>query len=497
MFSNLGQYSPFERSVIIGKRLEELGQQEKLYSDSLNIVERNGGYTLRYMKKPIMVVTEADSLSLQAPVREIAEAYKQALVDEYFPQFEVYNLRHNIWQIIQIMFLVLLVLIVSGFGFRLVNRVMNWLGKLVARLKKANPLGLVIRGIRFLNAEQFDRFFAIVIGIIRFVFYLLMGYFTVYFMLYVIPATRQMALQLQAYIMKPVMDVGRSVFIYLPNFLFILVVVAVSRYLLKFLSYFFGGIKKGNIRFKNFYPEWADSTYQIVKFLIIFFVVVIIFPYLPGSGSPAFQGISIFVGVLVSLGSTSAISNIIAGIILTYMRAFKVGDYVQVGDRQGVLIETSLLTIRIKTVKNEEISIPNAIALGGNIIDYSTYAKEGDLILHTKVAMGYSIPWQRVEKLLIEAALNSEGINTNKQPFVNITKLNDFYVEYELNAYTDGAESQGALYTSLHRSVLDVFHREGIEMVLPAFTAFRDGNASAIPAQMMEAFSKDKEDNKE
>lgn len=227
-------------------------------------------------------------------------------------------------------------------------------------------------------------------------------------------------------------------------------------------------LKKGNIHFKNFYSEWADSTYQIVKFLILFFVVVIVFPYLPGSGSPAFQGISIFVGVLVSLGSSSAISNIIAGIILTYMRAFRIGDFVQIGDKEGILMDTSLLTIKIKTVKNVEISIPNSVVLSGNITDYSSYAREGNLILHTRVCMGYEVPFQKVESILKEAALISEGINSKKEPFVHVKELNDYYVEYELNAYTDKPQSMGGLYSELHKNIILGFESEGISLLLPA-----------------------------
>lgn len=481
IYGNLGIYSPFERSVAIGRRLEELAMARVLYRDSLNMVTEEGQYTIRYIEKPIMSVTREDSLALNHPLKEIALAYQEVIGDEFILQFTPASLRQNIGLIVKTVLLVLLVLAVTVFLFWVLSRLIATLERIMARLKKRYPLGLVIRGIRFLKEEQFDRAIGIVVGVVRFVLSVLLLYFSLYFLLYVIPGTHSIALQLNAYLSKPVRDMGKAILSYLPNLFFIALVIIITRYVLRFLKYFFTEIGKGHIRFKNFYAGWAYSTYQIVRFLILFFVVVIIFPYLPGSGSPAFQGVSIFVGVLVSLGSSSAISNIIAGIILTYMRAFRVGDYVKIGDKQGVLIENSLLTLRIKTVKNVEISIPNSIALAGNIIDYSTYANEGNLILHTKVGLGYEVPSKQVEELLIKAALQSEGINTNKEPFVHIVSLKDYYVEYELNAYTDNPESMGGIYSELHRKVLEVFHAAGIEMVLPMYNAFRNGNESTIP----------------
>jgi small-conductance mechanosensitive channel len=209
--------------------------------------------------------------------------------------------------------------------------------------------------------------------------------------------------------------------------------------------------------------------------------VVVIFPYLPGSSSPAFQGISIFVGVIVSLGSSSAIANIIAGIILTYMRAYRIGDFVRIGDKKGTLLETSLLVVRIKTIKNEEVTIPNAIVLSGNIMDYSSYAREGNLVLHTELSVRYDVPWQKVYELLISAALKSDGVNTQKSPYVNILRLMDHCVEYQLCAYTDRPNTQILTYTELHKNILDNFAEAGVEIMSPMYNAIRDGNASAVP----------------
>lgn len=483
IYSNLGSFSALERSAIVSKRLEELSKHKALHRDSLHIYIEEGEYDIRYGAKTIHSVGKADSLALQKPLADIAQGYYDLVADEFIPLFIQLSMRQRIILIARTVFFVLLTLGISLFIFRMFKKLIDYLKRLLQLMKKANPQGFSFKGVRILSTDQFCRTANLLMALLRFILLAFLLYFTLYFTLLSIPVTSKIAHQLQAYIMNPLLGVGEAVLNYLPSLFFVIVVVIVTRYVLKFLRYIFDEIEKGHLRFTNFYPDWADSTYQIVKFLIIFFMIVMIFPYLPGSSSPAFQGISIFVGVLVSLGSSSAISNIIAGIILTYMRPYKIGDYVRIGDKQGTLLETSLLVVRIKTAKNEEVTIPNAIALSGNIIDFSPYAREGNLILHTKVNVRYDVPWRKVSELLVSAALKSQGINTHKPPFVNITKLLDHSVEYELNAFTGDANSMIMIYADLHRNVLDSFAEAGVEIMSPVYNAIRDGNISTVPRQ--------------
>lgn len=479
VYAGLDDFSAYERSVVITKRLEELTKATNLVQDSLHIEVVGKRQHILYADKLIIIISEADTLALKTDMDEITQAYYTLISEKFIPLFIKYSFKENIFNIIKTILWAVLVIGVAIMLFRLLARLMNMLKHLVAKLKKDYKLGIVIRGFRLLTSDQFDRFLNFLINLVNLIFIIIISYFALYFLLYVIPYTRPIALQLQAYIMRPIAEMGSSILHYLPNLFFIAVVIFVARYLLKFLRYFFNEVKKGNIHFKNFYADWADSTYQIVKFFILFFVIVIIFPYLPGSGSPAFQGISIFVGVLVSLGSSSAISNIIAGIILTYMRAFRIGDFIKIGDKEGFLIETSLLTVKIKTIKNVEISIPNSVVLSGNITDFSSYAREGDLILHTTVCMGYEVPFQKVEEILKAAALVSEGINTKKEPFIHVKELKDYFVEYELNAYTDKPEIMGGLYSELHKNIMLGFEAEGISLLLPTQSAIKIKDSKA------------------
>jgi small-conductance mechanosensitive channel len=231
----------------------------------------------------------------------------------------------------------------------------------------------------------------------------------------------------------------------------------------------FAGIASGNITFPNFDREWAWPTYRIIRFVTLAFAVVVAYPYIPGSTSPAFQGVSIFIGVIFSLGSSSFIANLIAGYSMTYRRAFRVGDRIQVGDVTGDVGEIGLMVTRVQTVKNEEIVVPNSTILNSHIVNYSAFAQKGGLILHTTVAIGYETPWRQVEAMLLLAAGRTPGLLTDPPPFVLQKALGDFWVTYEINAYADVSHAIARLYADLHRNILDVFNEYHVQIMTPAY----------------------------
>ena len=247
------------------------------------------------------------------------------------------------------------------------------------------------------------------------------------------------------------------------------------------MKLFFEQIRLGRIVFKDFPEEWADPTNSIVRVLLIAFGIVVAFPYLPASDSPAFTGVSVFIGVLFSLASSSSLSNMIAGLVLTYTRAFTLGDRVKVGEAFGDIIETSLLATHIQTIKNEVIVVPNGLVLSGAVTNYSRAARTLGLILHTSVTIGYDAPWRTIHGLLLDAARATPGVLKDPAPFVWQTALNDFYVTYEINAYTDSPREMPEIYAALHARIQDTFFAAGVEIMSPHFTAIRDGNGVAIP----------------
>lgn len=202
---------------------------------------------------------------------------------------------------------------------------------------------------------------------------------------------------------------------------------------------------------------------------------------MPGSSSPAFQGISIFVGVLVSLGSTTAVANVVAGVVLTYTRAFKVGDQVEVADTRGRIVERSTFVTRIQTLKNVIVSVPNSMVLNNNIINYSKNMGQSGLLVHSDITIGYDVSWKTVNKLLISAANKTQGIASSPEPFVLQTSLDDNYVSYEINGWTRQPEELPKTYSELHAHILDEFAGHQVEITSPAYRAIRDGNSVNIP----------------
>jgi len=274
---------------------------------------------------------------------------------------------------------------------------------------------------------------------------------------------------------------------YLPNLFYIIVIGAVMYYVLKFLRVLAREIERGNIRIPGFYPEWVFPTYKIVRFLLIALTAVLIYPYLPGENSPAFKGIGLFIGVLFSLGSTSAVANVIAGIIIIYARGFRAGDWVKIGDNTGEITALTMLATHLQTIRNEEVIIPNSVVLSNYVTNYSMQARIKGLILHTSVTIGYEEPWRDVHELLIQAALKTKDILREPAPFVLQNALQDSYVQYEINAYTDQPKRMVYIYSDLHGNIQDCFFAAGIEIMSPIYSALRDGNRTQMPKQFLPA----------
>jgi small-conductance mechanosensitive channel len=268
---------------------------------------------------------------------------------------------------------------------------------------------------------------------------------------------------------------------YIPNLVTIILILFFVRLILRVIRAVFDGISARRISLPNFYPEWADTSFTLTKVLIYALTIVVIFPYLPGSDSPAFQGISIFLGVLFSLGSTSAVANVVAGVVLTYTRAFQVGDQVSISDTRGKVVEKSLFVTRIQTLKNVVVAIPNSMVLGDHIVNFTQNVGRSGLLVHTTITIGYDVPWKTVNVLLIDAANKTEGILPTPEPFVLQTSLDDNYVSYEINAWTREPETLPRVYSDLHSNILDEFHGHNVEITSPHYRANRDGNDITIP----------------
>ena len=295
------------------------------------------------------------------------------------------------------------------------------------------------------------------------------------------PATRAFSSTLVSAVLNALGSLGHSLLSYLPSLLVLVIIAAATNHLLGVLKVLARAVERKDFQIEGFYSDWAQPTYSLLRVLVIVLALVIAFPYVPGASSDAFKMISIFFGVLVSFGSSSTISSIISGVVLTYMRPYRRGDWIQVGDVVGSVEVKSLLVTRLKTIKNVEVTIPNSTVLSSQVQNFSDVARVQGLILHTSVTIGYDAPWRTVHDLLLKAAAATENALKDPAPFVWQTSMNDFNVTYEINVYTARPELMYHTYSALHANIQDAFNAAGVEIMSPNYFALRDGNTITVP----------------
>ena len=334
---------------------------------------------------------------------------------------------------------------------------------------------VLIRPVRVRHVATF------ILRIVRLIIILALVYFYIPLLLSFFPVTAPFATLIMPYVTGPALQFLSAIGGYLPKLFTLVLIVLAVKYLLKLIRFTMSALGKEEIKLPGFDPEWADPTYRLIRAVTILLGLMISYPYLPGAGSEIFKGFSIFVGALVTLGSSAAINNVISGIVLTYTRAFRVGDRVQIGPTLGDIIEKKLFVTRLRNLANEEITVPNGMVLGGAITNLSVAGKKGGLALSITAGIGYDVDWRQVDELMKKAALKTPHIIADPEPFVLETELADFAVSYKLIAYTDKPGLARNTKAQLRRNILDLFNAEGIEIMTPAVNAIRDANHPAIP----------------
>jgi small-conductance mechanosensitive channel len=330
---------------------------------------------------------------------------------------------------------------------------------------------LKIKNLTLLTKEHMAIISSFLVKTIKYIVTAAMLIFSIPLILSLFNGTKNLAGTLFGYILTPIKNIGMSFIRYIPNIFSLVIILLISRYILRLLSFFTKQIATGRLTIKGFYSEWATPTYNILKILIYAFTVAMVFPLLPGSDSQVFQGVSILVGIIFSLGSSSVVGNLVGGIVMTYMRPFQIGDRIKINDITGFVVEKTPLVVRLRTHKNEYVQFPNSQVMNANIINYNVSIREGEagLILHTDITFGYATPWQTVHKLLLEAADRTSRLEKEPKPFILQKALNDFYCCYELNVYTKQVKSMNGVYSDLHQNIQDVFGEAGLDMTVSYF----------------------------
>ena len=477
LFTKRGGYAPQQRAQMTGAAIEEIGKRFNLRPDSVSIDHSGIVSDLMYGSKVLLSLTDQDALWEGVSRDSLAKERRQNVITKLHEM----KAEHSVWRMAKRILYFLLVIVGQYLLFRLTNWLFRKLKVRILRLKDTKIKPVSIQGYELLDAQKQANLLVFLAGIGR---YILMGIqlvITVPLIFIIFPQTEGLAYRLLGYIWNPIRNIFVDIIDYIPNLFTIVVIWYAVKYLVRMVLYLAREIEAGRLKFNGFYPDWAMPTFHIVRFLLYAFMIAMIYPYLPGSDSGVFQGISVFVGLIVSLGSSTVIGNIIAGLVITYMRPFKMGDRIKLNDTTGDIIEKTPLVTRIRTPKNEVVTVPNSFIMSSHTVNYSTSAREYGLIIHSEVSIGYDVPWRQVNQILIDAALNTPGVVDDPRPFVLETSLSDWYPVYQINAYIKEAHKMAQIYSDLHQTIQDKFNEAGIEIMSPHYMAVRDGNATTTP----------------
>lgn len=471
-------FSPEDRARTINDKLRRIIADRSISPDSITVQETEAGSEIIAGDVIIMTLTEADASSAQMDRLQLSQKILSRIRSTVITVRGQNSIKNFVKASVYTM-AILIALLVLLWGMKklfnvIYSRLRAWQGSKIPALR--------LQKLELLTAERATQVLIRLVRIVRIVATVLILYVATSLILGFFPQTKYVSSLLVLRVWHLVKPLVMAVVNYLPNLVVVVVLLVIGYYAVKLVKFFFNAVKAGHVSLPGFYIDWADTTYKIVRLAVIALFVVLLFPYLPGSDSPAFKGISIFVALLFSLGSTSVVANIVAGVILTYMRPFKVNDRVEIADTIGDIIERTILVTRIRTIKNAIITIPNAMVLNSHIINYSSSVASEPLVLHTAVTIGYDAPWRTVHQLLVSAAISTEHVLIEPKPFVYQLSLDDFYVRYELNAYTDSPCAMAKIYSDLHQNIQDKFNEAGVEIMSPHYKAIRDGAETSIPS---------------
>lgn len=477
VYSWAGMYSPEDRAKNIIERMKSLEDLPTFETDSLYIDENPNSADIYYGNIIIQSISEADALAEKKSIIKVA--HEHLFIIRKTIETDIKNVSKEVLikEIAQA--------IAATFALLLIIYFVNLLYKrfLLIKIKK---IVNILKGVKFgkydiLSAKMEKNLAISILGVLKLFLILLLIYIYLLVIFYIFPWTKNLSHQLFEYLVSPIKSFAYGVYNFLPDLLIIILIYFGFRYVIRFFRYFFIELERGNLKIAGFYKDWAKPTFAIVRFFLFISMFIVMFPYLPFSNSPAFHGVTVFLGVLLSFGSSSSISNIISGLVITYMRPFQIGDRVKIDEIIGDIVSKNLLVTRIRTIKNEDIAVPNGILLNSHTINYSTLAKEKGLIIHSSVTIGYDTPWKIVHELLIKAALNTEGLLKSPEPFVLQKALSDFYVEYEINSYSHDPKNMHNIQAELNKQIQESFFENGVEIMSPHYYALRDGNTVTVP----------------
>jgi small-conductance mechanosensitive channel len=454
-----------ERAAAIEERIVAAARDSSLDPSKVHVEESDDVSRIQAGDMLLMGVFDADA-ALERMDRQALAQVQARVIHDAIERYRADRTPEKLvaateWALIATAIFVAGLIIV----FFLTNRVARWM---TASLRP-KVLAMRSHALGFLPGDQVWESISATARALRFVLVALMSYMYAQYTLTLFPSTRPIGMRLASYLLDPLRTLGRQFVDELPALMFLLVIFILTRFVLRLLKFSFAAIGSGAVHVSGFEPQWAAPTYRLVRVAVVAFALVIAYPHIPGSESEAFKGLSIFAGVLFSIGSSSFIANYMAGYTLIYRRLFSVGDRVKIGDIVGEVLEVRVQVTRLRTYKNEEVIVPNSSILTSEVTNFTSLAGKRGLILHTSVGIGYEVPWRQVEGMLLTAAERTQGVLKDPKPFVLQTELGGFAVTYEINAFVGTTQDVAGRYNELHGHILDVFNEHGVQIMTPAY----------------------------
>jgi small-conductance mechanosensitive channel len=477
LHSGVGSFTAQERAQAVNQRLDAI-LESPLARIEVGVERSDRGLRVVNVGQPIIAITEADAQAEKVSADVLANRWA-ATIQEALSAARAEGFRQTLWRRLLITGAVLAgAFLAFVILYRGRKRLLAW-----AESRRARVPELHFRGLVLLSAEQLYRWIVRVLWLVYVGAQIVVAGGTLLLVFEQVPATQSYARQVFMWIWTPLGKIFWGVVGYLPNLFYILVIIAVTRLVIRGLSFIFAQAERGVISLEPWiHRDVARPTSLILRAVLIVLALFFIAPLIPGTGTTAAQGITVLLGLMISFGSTSTVGNIIAGVVLTYMRPFQIGERVKIGETTGDVVDKTFLYTKILTIKNEEVTVPSLQVLSTAMVNYSARAQRTGLILHTSVTIGYDAPWRKVHELLMRAAEKTAGLLKDPKPFVLQTSLDDFFVSYQLNAYTHQPNEMAAIYSELHQHIQDAFNEGGVEIMSPHQYQLRDGNATTIPS---------------
>lgn len=469
LYTSYGPYDIDTRVKYVEEKLKELYNDPYFVADSIKIKPAGDYLSVMYNDKTITGISMVDALWENSSQTELAQRYANIIKNTIVKYKEQNSLKSVLIRLAEL----LLVLFIAFILVWAINRLFDFLKKITLNSEHRFLTSIRIRNYDFIKKPGIVKALVKLLAILRIVFLLFLLITIIPLIFDIFPSTQYLSKIIVQWISEPIKNVGIAIIGYLPHLFYIVIIAVITRYVLKILRFFALEIERGILKIKGFHPEWAHTTYVLARMMLWVLALVIMFPHLPGSDSDAFKGISIFLGVLISLGSSSAISNAIAGIVISYMRPFQVGDWIKSGEIIGAVIEKNALVTRLKTINNEDITIPNSAILSGATMNFTSIGKEIGLALNVQVKVRYDYSDNLVEELLIEAALKTNGISPKPHPYIFQISLSELNAVYELNAYTFHPENMYFIKSDLTKNIQSTFRQANIEIFSTQYVEIR------------------------